>query len=48
MKKTETAVYMLIAIVLILGVILVAKPVIVGKDGVATQQIKLLNFKKLA
>jgi hypothetical protein len=48
MNKVSTAIYMLIAIVVILLAVTMTKPLIVDKTGAGTQYIKLFNFKALA
>jgi len=48
MKQISTAVYLLIAVVIILLAITMVKPIIVDKTGAETAQIKFFNFKKLA
>ena len=48
MNKTSTAVYLLIAILVITLAIVMAKPVLVDAAGKETYQIKLFNFKALA
>lgn len=47
MNKTSTAVYLLIAILVITLAIVMAKPVLVDKAGVNQYQLKLFNFKAL-
>jgi hypothetical protein len=48
MKSISTAIYMLIAIVVILLAFTMTKPVVVDAAGKEIYQIKLFNFKKLA
>ena len=48
MKSISTAIYMLIAIVVILLAFTMTKPVVVDAAGKELYQIKLFNFKKLA
>jgi len=48
MKSISTAIYLSIAIVVILLAITMTKPVVVDKTGAELYQIKLFNFKKLA
>ena len=46
MNKTSTAVYMLIALVIIVVAVVMATPAVYGTNGVQTGYIKILNFKK--
>lgn len=48
MNKTSTAVYLLIAILVILLAIAMAKPALVDATGKQAYQLKLFNFKKIA
>lgn len=48
MNKVSTAIYLLIAVVIVLLAITMVKPIIVDKAGAETAQIKFFNFKKLA
>lgn len=45
MNKISTAIYMLIAIVIILLVVVMAKPAVYNTAGTQTGYVKLLNFK---
>lgn len=45
MNKTSTAVYMLIAVVIMLVVLFVSSPATFDKAGNKTGYLKLLNFK---
>lgn len=46
MNKVSTAIYMLIAILVILAVVVMSKPAVYDAAGKQTGYIKLLNFKK--
>ena len=47
MNKTSTAVYLLIAILVIILAIVMAKPVLTDATGKATYELKLFNFTAL-
>ena len=47
MNKVSTAVYMLIALLVIVLAVVMAKPVLVDAANKEVYQIKLLNFKAL-
>ena len=46
MNKVSTAIYMLIAILVILVVVVMSKPAVYDATGKQTGHVKLLNFKK--